>query len=728
MALNGIIFDERYNTSKNWRNILKKIFPDGILVGCNLSYTSNSLTIGDGYLVACGGVVQCNGAETIAITPQIANGYLRLKLKIDLNQEASSTSSNQTMWEIDYAATQTFPELIQEDINGTESVYEIMVCIAQITDNNITGITKKANTYTGVFGIDGGVMNGDIILGAGRKIKGTQYGTGKPIEVIWLGNSSNDNIWIGGNSDQETIGGGIYFHIGTGKQMKLIRGTDASVELLDAGNFAPGTCKATTENAYANGAHTHKLEINNSIGTAYEGTLYLGYDAKDHRARLAGYYDGTAKKDYAQLALSNMEGNKTNAVNVYEDKVVIDKGLEVKQNAAVTGDMNVAGTLRLTSAPTHILGKSSRYGVITLMQVGANSTDNFWIGITNTEAATVTHHGSTYISGGMEGHIRAVVKPGEQKAAETYEMLHMGNAGSLLGNTFAAKNHTHNYNTLTIGNTLQFTNHPTQINGTSSTHGTIALMHVGKNSTDNLWIGIADAGADTQTHEGNTYLSAGLGGHIRAVCKPGAQQAAATYEMLHMGNVKSLLEDMFAAKSHAHTSLDRPTPDVRVGTSGDGKYFRIYKCDTDWTQRDNFTSLGSEGSRWKQLYAATSTIATSDARMKEEIADIEGAKELILNLKPRQYRMSDGESGRTHYGMIAQEVKEAMTAAGIEDFGGYVRSPLEDDGDPETAAEEDVRYGLRYEEFIAPLIATVQAQQKQIEALEKRIEALEGAK
>ena len=78
--------------------------------------------------------------------------------------------------------------------------------------------------------------------------------------------------------------------------------------------------------------------------------------------------------------------------------------------------------------------------------------------------------------------------------------------------------------------------------------------------------------------------------------------------------------------------------------------------------------------------------------------------------------------------MIAQEVKEAMTTAGIEDFGGYIRGTMEDGADPETAPEDQVRYALRYEEFIAPLIATVQQQQEQIAALEERIAALEQAK
>lgn len=618
MALNGIIFDERDNKSKDWRNILKKILPDGILRGCNISYTSNSITVGDGYLVACGGVVQCDGAETLSITPQIANGYVRLKLRVDLSQEASSTSSNQTSWAQDYSATTTFPDLVQEDIGGNGLIYEIMVCIAQITGSNITGITETTKSYSGSLNIDGGTMSGDITLAPGCRIKGTQYGTGKPIGIIWLGNSANDNIWIGGNNGEATIGGGIYFHIGEGKQMKLIRGTDASVEMLDAGNYAPGNCSAGTQNQYSNGTHTHAMTITNTMETAYNGTLYLGYTAREHKARLAGYYDAASGKDYAQLALTRAAGEgenpeTRNAVNVYDEAVEIQKDLDVNGNA------NVKGALYLPEKESLVFGKN-------------------WAG------------------------------------------------------------------------------------------ENIVLMRSGINAVDNLWIGTGDTKVDAPSHDGSTYISAGRAGKIYAVVKKAAADGTG-YEMIHTGNAANLLSGTFSATGHTHASIQRSGSNRAVGIAGDYGSFRTYKVDdSTWSTLDNTMNLGTSDSRWKQLYAGTTTIATSDARMKEEIADIDKARELILNLKPRQFKMTDGESGRIHYGMIAQEVKEAMTAAGIEDFGGYVRSPLDEKGDPKTAAEEDVRYGLRYDEFIAPLIATVQAQQKQIEELTQRVEALENAK
>ena len=61
---------------------------------------------------------------------------------------------------------------------------------------------------------------------------------------------------------------------------------------------------------------------------------------------------------------------------------------------------------------------------------------------------------------------------------------------------------------------------------------------------------------------------------------------------------------------------------------------------------------------------------------------------------------------RKHYGLIAQEVKEALDKAGVEDFGGWVN-------------QEDNTQALRYEEFIAPLIKAVQELSARIKAIEE---------
>jgi hypothetical protein len=66
---------------------------------------------------------------------------------------------------------------------------------------------------------------------------------------------------------------------------------------------------------------------------------------------------------------------------------------------------------------------------------------------------------------------------------------------------------------------------------------------------------------------------------------------------------------------------------------------------------------------------------------------------------------------RRHWGLIAQEVKEAVDAAGV-DFGGWV---LADVNDP------DSQQALRYEEFISPMIRAIQELAERVRVLESKI-------
>jgi hypothetical protein len=67
---------------------------------------------------------------------------------------------------------------------------------------------------------------------------------------------------------------------------------------------------------------------------------------------------------------------------------------------------------------------------------------------------------------------------------------------------------------------------------------------------------------------------------------------------------------------------------------------------------------------------------------------------------------------RRHYGLIAQELRDALDG---KDFAGYCY---------DAAADE---YSLRYSELIAPLIMAVQELSAQVDALSEKIALLESA-
>ena len=145
---------------------------------------------------------------------------------------------------------------------------------------------------------------------------------------------------------------------------------------------------------------------------------------------------------------------------------------------------------------------------------------------------------------------------------------------------------------------------------------------------------------------------------------------------------------------------------------------------------DNGWTVGSSSWKWSAIWAYTGTIQTSDMRQKKDISASALGLDFINALNPVSYKwiiggrkaVYDEESKsvigsedipgtRTHYGFLAQQVKEVLdTVAPGEDFSGWV---LTDKDNPES------EQALRYEEFIAPMA-------KAIQELSSRLDALEG--
>ena len=153
---------------------------------------------------------------------------------------------------------------------------------------------------------------------------------------------------------------------------------------------------------------------------------------------------------------------------------------------------------------------------------------------------------------------------------------------------------------------------------------------------------------------------------------------------------------------------------------------------------DNLIYLGATTNRWKQLYAATTTISTSDRKVKENISEINKATEFILGLEPVSFTRKDGDTGRIHMGFIAQDVAALAKEIEMGDMAVYQAARIEtvvnEDGEEEQIAhyyseddpDEELAWGLGYEEFIAPMVATIQSQNEQIQSQQSQINDLQA--
>ena len=159
---------------------------------------------------------------------------------------------------------------------------------------------------------------------------------------------------------------------------------------------------------------------------------------------------------------------------------------------------------------------------------------------------------------------------------------------------------------------------------------------------------------------------------------------------------------------------------------------------------DGTFNLGAGNFRWKVLYAASSTISTSDRNLKQDIKTLTPKHlELFLKLQPVSFAFIDGSSGRTHIGFISQDVESAMAECGLTnlDFAGFckdiktIRKSVTNEDGTQTEIEEHELdedgnpiyiYSLRYEEFIALNTYAIQTAMARLDSLEERIKNIEG--
>lgn len=121
---------------------------------------------------------------------------------------------------------------------------------------------------------------------------------------------------------------------------------------------------------------------------------------------------------------------------------------------------------------------------------------------------------------------------------------------------------------------------------------------------------------------------------------------------------------------------------------------------------DSTIGLGLSNLRWKNVYAVNGTIQTSDGNEKTDIQPLdykEKAVALAIKARIKKFKFKDavklkGENARIHFGVIAQDVKEAFEAEGLDAtrYGVFCSDILEDGTE---------RLGVRYDELLAFIVA-----------------------
>lgn len=148
----GVTFAKQNVTPADDGLIRRALISDGILTGCNFSYSGYTLSMRAGALIVCGRQIRHPSAQNWAVVGA-KSGYARLVLDIDLTKSSTKELFEQVSTTLEYATDEAgFTELIQEDLNVSGSHYQIALCVVSLGEAGITGIVSQLDSAAGTGG------------------------------------------------------------------------------------------------------------------------------------------------------------------------------------------------------------------------------------------------------------------------------------------------------------------------------------------------------------------------------------------------------------------------------------------------------------------------------------------------------------------------------------------------------------------------------------------------
>ena len=124
------------------------------------------------------------------------------------------------------------------------------------------------------------------------------------------------------------------------------------------------------------------------------------------------------------------------------------------------------------------------------------------------------------------------------------------------------------------------------------------------------------------------------------------------------------------------------------------------------------------------VWATNGTVIyDSDRNVKNSIEyDLSRYRQFLLDLKPCRFKYNEGQSGRYHIGMIAQDVEQSLEETGLTptDFSGWCKMPIRNENHEITG----YTYGLRYDAIIPLNTMMIQELVKRLDAVETKLEGI----
>jgi hypothetical protein len=195
-------------------------------------------------------------------------------------------------------------------------------------------------------------------------------------------------------------------------------------------------------------------------------------------------------------------------------------------------------------------------------------------------------------------------------------------------------------------------------------------------------------------------------------------------------NLKLRSNDMYVNCADANTGIEFLGSDTNMSVincrgalSGAGASLifhpdNIY-CTSGATfpKTDGTADLGASGNKWDNIYAANGTIITSDERSKQDIRTLSLAESLVAGdlksmVKAFRFRSAvadKGDDARIHVGMVAQDVRDAFLARGLDPsrYGMFCYDEWDEivDGNGNVIRPAGSSFGVRMDQVLAFIVS-----------------------
>lgn len=318
--IRGITFAEQAVTPADDAIVRRAILGDGILTGCDVSYSGSTLTMAAGYIIACGRAFQITAAQNWAVV-DATSGFARLLVTLDLTKTATEEAFSQIEFSLEYAASEDgFLALVQEDINLSGAKYQIVAAVVSLGTGGITGIVSKLERA------EGGGLNFKVVAGLTQPVSATE-------NTIWVKTEKMTGWIFDANQPENLTEGMVWIKVGTKNAVKFnaLKKNGIQVYPISAKQYVSGALVDRSAEIYQSGSWKPWIEV-----IEFNESAWTKKNPYPSRTYTMGTYDFSSK-----TLKGTVNDAYQHAVVVKNDRLDFSAAKYLKFNYSL--DKNISG-------------------------------------------------------------------------------------------------------------------------------------------------------------------------------------------------------------------------------------------------------------------------------------------------------------------------------------------------------------------------------------------------